>query len=88
MSELSGHAGRGFLLFAAIFLRDGGFFGEHYGNLVPNRVNAPARNAFQARFVCKQFHAGLAHRANQEVESVFWNDQYFLPGLAHGQSSK
>src|SRR5207253_7956598 len=77
MSEMSGHAGwlDGLLLLVPGFLNDSGLFGEHHGNIVANRVNAPARNAFQSGLVRKEFHPRFAQRANQDVESKFWNTQ-------------
>src|SRR5207248_11310778 len=90
MSEMSGHAGwlDGLLLLVPGFLNDSGLFGEHHGNIVANRVNAPARNAFQSGLVRKEFHPRFAQRANQDVESKFWNTQEFLLGMVCRPVSK
>jgi len=58
-------------------LGDSRFFGEHHGNLVSDRVHAPAGNALQPGLICKQFDLRLAHRTNQDVQSVFRNFQRF-----------
>jgi len=71
----------GFLLLVPVFLRDAGLFRQHHGNVVTNRVDAPARNAFQSGLIRKEFHLRFAHWANQDVESKFWNTQESLPGI-------
>jgi len=54
-------------------LDDCGFFGQHHRDFVANRINPPARNAFQTGFIRQQLDARLAYGANQNVESVFGN---------------
>src|SRR5207302_858855 len=69
----------GLLLFAPVFLRDRGFFGKHHGNLVANRINAPAGNAFQSGLIGKELHLGFTHRANEDIERVLGDVQAVLP---------
>src|SRR5215469_1667385 len=69
------------LLLVPVFLRYAGLFRQHHGNVVTNRVDAPARSAFQSGLIRKEFHLRFAHRANQDVESKFWNTQESLLGI-------
>ena len=64
-----------FLLGTRILPHDGGFFGQHHRNLVANRIDAPAGDAFQPGLIGQEFYRCLTHRTNKNVESVFGNSQ-------------
>ena len=71
------------LLSTRVFLRDGGFFGQHHGNFIANRKNAPAGDAFQPGFIRQEFYSSLTHRAYQNVEGIFGNRQDSSSTLPH-----
>jgi hypothetical protein len=62
-------------------LGDSRFFGEHHGNLVPDRVHASAGNALKSGLICKQLDLRLAHGTYQDVQSVFRNFQRLPSGI-------
>src|SRR6476646_3955686 len=58
---------------AKLFGRDLRLLGKHHGNIVTNRIDAPARFALQTAFVRLQMDARFAYRATQNIEQLLWN---------------
>ena len=57
------------------FRGDGGFFREHYGDVVADGIDAAAggRLAFEAGVVRRELDRRFAHRANEDVEQFLRN---------------
>ena len=55
---------------AKLLRRDLRLLGKHHGNIVANRIDAPARFALQTAFVRLQMDARFAHRATQNIEQL------------------
>src|ERR1700737_1405897 len=55
----------------SLFGRYFSFFGQHYGDFVANRVDAPARLALEAGTVRRQLHWRLANGTNENIQQLF-----------------
>src|SRR5438874_9505376 len=58
---------------AKLLRRDLRLLGKHHGDIVANRIDAPARFAFQTALVRLQVDARFAHWATQNIEQLLWN---------------
>src|SRR5205814_8322374 len=58
---------------AKLLRRDLRLLGKHHGNIVANRINAPARFALQTTFVRLQVDERFTHRATQNIEQLLCN---------------
>jgi hypothetical protein len=46
------------------------FIDQHDGNVIADRINAFALNAFEAILVLEQFNGSLAQRTNEDFEQI------------------
>src|SRR2546430_12254859 len=58
---------------AKLLRRDLRLLGKHHGDIVANRIDAPARFALQAAFVRLQVDTRFAYWATQNIEQLLWN---------------
>jgi hypothetical protein len=64
----------------ALLSGNGGFFGQHHGNVVANGIDAPAGLTFQPFIVRGEFYLGLAYRADKNVQKLL-RDGHEAPPL-------
>src|SRR5713101_1360617 len=70
---------------SALFSGDGGFFQQHHGNFVSNRINTPTGRALEPATIRGQMDRRLALRTNENVEQILRDSQLNSPRCLHGR---